>query len=256
MKRLIACCLFISANASAATWSQTQLHFNQGDFLNPFTNEETKTNVATLQHSSSYQLGDTFFFVDFIRDNRTDGYQDNDYYGEFYSSISFSKASSKRVSLGALKDVGAVIGVNASGDANVVKYLPGIKLYWDMPGFAFFNTLITGYIDDNGGLISGGAPSESDSWMIDTAWGLPFTIGNQRFNFTGHIEYIDGRKNELGKDVNSWVLAQPILQWDLGHALEFEENTLLLGVKWQVWRNKLGTDNNESAPQLHVAWTF
>lgn len=256
MKKLFFATLFIAPTALCASWSQTQLHLNRGSFTNPFTDKTAATTVATLQHNSTHQLGDNFFFIDFIKDNRIDGYQDNDYYGEFYSAISFSKASGRSMKWGAIKDVGAVMGINAAGDSNVVKYLPGIKLYWDVPGFSFFNTLITGYIDDNQGIRAGSAPKETNSWMLDTAWGLPFTVGNQTFNFTGHIEYIASRQNELGNDVNNWILAQSIVQWDVGNTLQFEKNTLLLGIKWQVWHNKLGTETFESAPQLHVAWTF
>jgi hypothetical protein len=35
-----------------------------------------------------------------------------------------------------------------------------------------------------------------------------------------------------------------------------KEKQLMLGVEWQWWRNKLGTDITESSPQLHVVWHF
>ena len=245
-----------SSSAMAADWSQTQLHVNYGDFKNPFTEQEAGTSVVSLQHASAYKYGDNFFFIDVIHDDVDDGYQDSDFYGEWYSNFSFSKISGNDFSAGPIKDGGFVMGFNAAGDANVLKYLPGLKLDWQVEGFDFVSTIITAYIDDSDGVISGGAPTESDSWMFDIAWGAPFSIGNQKFYFTGHAEYIDSRENEFGEKVESWFLAQPIVQWDLGHALEMQPGNLLLGVEWQYWHNKLGTKTTESVPQLHLAWTF
>ncbi len=245
-----------SFSSHAALWSQTQLHLNKGEFKNPFSQVEANTTITSLQHSSAWQYGDNFFFVDVIKDDFNDGYQDSDYYGEWYSTVSLSALADSKMQFGAIKDVGLVMGINVAGDADVTKYLPGVKLSWDVPGFVFLNTLVTAYIDDSEGVLKGGAPKEDNSWMVDVAWGYPFTLGEQKFNFTGHVEYIGKRTNEFGDSVNGWLLAQPAIQWDLGHALSFSDNTLMLGVEWQYWRNKLGTDTNESVPQLHLVWTF
>ncbi|MEO2266694.1 nucleoside-binding protein [Pseudoalteromonas sp. YIC-656] len=243
-------------SANAATWSQTQLHVNYGEFKNPFSKAEANTSIISFQHASGYSLGDNFFFIDIINDDVEDGYQDSDFYGEWYSNFSYGKISGNEVKLGPIKDVGFVMGFNAAGDANVMKYLPGVKLDWQVDGFDFVSTLVTAYIDDSDGVSSGGAPTESDSWMIDLAWGAPFSLGNQKFYFTGHVEYIDERENEFGGKVKSWILAQPIVEWDMGHALSMQERTLMLGVEWQYWHNKLGTNTTESVPQIHLAWTF
>ena len=57
---------------------------------------------------------------------------------------------------------------------------------------------MTAYIDDNDGVARGGAPIETNSWMLDVT-GLPFSIGSQKFNVTGHVEYIAERENEFGE---------------------------------------------------------
>ncbi|KID57260.1 nucleoside-binding outer membrane protein [Pseudoalteromonas luteoviolacea] len=246
----------IASSAYAADWSNTQLHINHGDFKNPFSQNEANTTVYSLQHSSGYQYGDNFFFIDYLVDDLDDNYQDRDFYGEWYSTFSLSKTAGLEFQNGVIKDIGLVAGFNMAGDSKVMKYLPGVKVSWNAEGFSFLSTLFTAYIDDNEGVAKGGAPAESSSWMIDIAWGYPFNIGNQKFEVTGHVEYIAQRENELGVDVKGWLLAQPIVRWDLGHALEMSEGQLYLGLEWQYWRNKLGTDTNESVPQMHVAWTF
>lgn len=251
----VASCAFTTVSV-AANWSSTALHINNGDHKNPFTEKKSNTTVYSLQHASGYDYGDNFFFIDYSRDGNVDGYQDNDFYGEWYSTLSLSAITGKKISTGALIDVGLTGGVNFSGDAKVMKYLPGIKLNWDVTGFNFLSTLFTAYIDDSEGVAKGGAPTETNSWMFDVAFEYPFTIGSQKFNFTGHAEYIAEREDEFGNTVRAWVLAQPILTWDVGHALAMKDNTLRLGLEWQYWHNKLGTGVTESVPQVHVEWTF
>lgn len=245
-----------TGTVAAADWSNTQLHLNHGEFKNPFSQQKANQTIYSLQHASGYRYGDNFFFIDYSSDDLDDGYQDGDFYGEWYSTFSLGKLADLKFDNSPLQDVGLVMGFNAAGDAKVMKYLPGVKLSWNIDGFNFFSTTLTGYIDDSRGVNAGGAPKETNSYMLDVAWGYPFTIGGQKFEFTGHVEYITGRDNEVGGDVKGWLLAQPILRWDLGHALEMPENQLMLGIEWQYWRNKLGTDTNESVPQVHLAWTF
>ncbi|MCF2858194.1 nucleoside-binding protein [Pseudoalteromonas sp. SMS1] len=246
----------LSSTTFAADWSNTQLHINNGDFKNPFSRVESNTTVYSLQHSSGYAYGDNFFFIDYLVDDLNDDYQDRDFYGEWYSTFSLSKLVDMQFDNSLIKDVGIVAGFNIAGDSKVMKYLPGVKVSWNVEGFSFLSTLFTAYIDDSEGLAKGGAPAQTNSWMIDVAWGYPFTLGNQKFEITGHVEYIAERESETGNDVKGWLLAQPIIRWDLGHALNMAEKQLYLGVEWQYWRNKLGTNTNESVPQIHVAWTF
>ena len=258
-KLLPALCLStcaLSTSAIAANWSSTALHINYGEQTNPFTEQESDTAVYSIQHASGYDYGDNFFFIDYSKDDLEDGFQDRDFYGEWYSTVSLSAITGQQIGSGALIDVGLTAGINVAGDAKVMKYLPGVKLSWDVPGFNFFQTLVTAYIDDSEGVAKGGAPIETNSWMFDVAFDYPFMIGAQKFNVKGHVEYIAERENEFGQDVRAWFLAQPIITWDLGHALEMKENTLLLGMEWQYWHNKFGTNVTESVPQLHVEWTF
>ncbi|MBH0051391.1 MULTISPECIES: nucleoside-binding protein [unclassified Pseudoalteromonas] len=248
--------LALSSSAFAANWSSTAVHINNGSQKNPFSKQESDTTVYSIQHASGHDYGDNFFFIDYSKDDTTDGYQDSDFYGEWYSTVSLSAITGKQIGSGALLDVGLTGGINVAGDAKVMKYLPGVKLSWDVPGFNFFQTLVTAYIDDSEGVAKGGAPIETNSWMLDVAFEYPFTIGSQKFSFKGHAEYIAEREDEFGNDVEAWILAQPILVWDMGHSLQMKENTLLLGMELQYWHNKLGTEVTESVPQIHVEWTF
>ncbi len=62
--------------------------------------------------------------------------------GELYVNFSLSKINDKKYSFlkGPIQDLGLLLGINMAADAKVVKYLPGLRLSWNLPGFAFLNS--------------------------------------------------------------------------------------------------------------------
>lgn len=250
--------LLAAVPVNAADWSTTELQYQYGRLEAPefAGGAQAETNILTLQHASGWGFGDVFFFVDSLHDHQKDGINDHDLYGEIYVNFSLSKLLEKPVALGRIKDVGLLAGFNAARDAKVRKYLPGVRLSWDVPGFAFLNTDFMAYIDDSAGVAHGGAPKESDSYSIDVNWARPFTIGAQSFSIEGHVEYDGSRRNEYGK-VSSSLLAQPQFRWDAGKTMLGKADHLYLGVEYQYWRNKLGDSRTtESTPQFLAVWRF
>lgn len=244
----------------AAQWSNTELQLSQGKLKTPSfvadaTHNSARTNILTFQHASGWQYGDNFFFVDYLNDDNEDSFNNADFYAELYLNFSLSKMTKKSVSFGRVKDLGLLLGGNFAADAKVRKYLPGVRLSWDLPGFAFINTDFMAYIDDSKGVAGGGAPAESDANMLDINWAYPLSIGNQAFSIEGHMEYLTQRENEFGQDQKPWVLAQPQFRWDAGKAFFGQADQLFLGIEYQYWRNKLGdADTDESAVQLLLVW--
>ena len=235
--------------------STTEGHVLYGSLKNPSFagGGSTDTWTATMQHASGWARGDLFFFFDMI--NPEDG--SFDIYGEAYVSLSLGKISRAPVSFGPIRDVSFLMGFNWAADANVRKYLPGVSVSWDMPGFLFLNTYITAFLDSSGGLDSGGAPSETSSFMVDINWGYPFEFGKARFSIEGHVEYIGSRSNELGEDVSWWINGQPQLRLDLGELLYGESGHLFIGAEYWFWVNKLGDDStDDGAFQTLLAWRF
>lgn len=246
---LAALLLGAAGEAAAWQWHTTELHYQRGRLAAPAFagGARSDTHILTLQHASGWGFGDLFAFVDFLDDRDNDGFNDNDAYGELYANFSLGKLTGQPVGFGPVADVGLLAGVNASRDAKVRKWLPGLRLSWDLPGFAFLNTDFTLYLDDSEGVAGGGAPAEDDSYMVDVNWAYPFTAGGHRFSIEGHGEYIGARNNEFGQPVHDWVLLQPQFRYDLGHAVWHEPDRLFVGAEWQYWRNKLGdggTDDN------------
>ncbi len=239
----------VAQPASAAIWSNTELHLQFGTLEVPsFAGGGDKsTTIFTLQHASGWKYGDNFFFFDVISASGG-GYNDTDTYGEWYSYFSTRKIAGKQEMKGALKDIRVIAGFNWDPDADVIKYLPGVGLSWNIPGFAFLNTDFTLYIDDSVGLAGGGAaPSEDDAWMIDVNWARP--IGT-KWSVEGHAEFIDSRTNELGFPVSSWILAQPQVRY-------FINPSVAVGIEYQYWENKLGdASTDESTVQALLVWKF
>ncbi len=252
--------LVLSTTAPAMDWSVNEIQYQRGNLKAPSFaggGGQSMTDIVTVQHASGWGIGDLFFFVDFLNDSRKDGFNDRDYYGELYANFSLGKITGNPVGFGPVKDIGVIAGINKSGDAKVLKYLPGVRLSWDAPGFAFFNTDLTAYIDRSEGVAKGGAPTENNSYMLDINWAYPFNVGNQSFSIEGHVEYIGSRTDEFGGPVKAWILAQPQFRWDLGKALYDKPHHLFVGVEYQYWRNKLGDrQTSESRPQALVVWRF
>lgn len=256
---LIAAASLFIGSAQAAVWSTNEVHYQYGLLKAPTFagGAEANTNILTFQHASGWKYVDLFFFVDAINDNQVDGFNDSDVYGELYLAGGIGKLLGRDSGFGPFKDIGWVLGYNYGHDAKVRKYLPGVRLYWDVPGFAFLNTDVTAYIDDNQGVAAGGAPRETDSYMVDVSWAYPIKIGNQNFSIEGHAEYVNGRTNEFGAPVANWVLVQPQFRWDAGKAFWGKEDQFYLGVEYQHWVNKLGDENtDESTAQFLAVWRF
>ncbi len=250
-KILLALCAAAAASASAAEWSTTELHLQVGTLDTPrFAGGGAKrTLIAGLQHASGWKYGDNFLFVD-VLDAEGDGFNDFEVYGEWYTNLSLGKIRGQPVGAGPIRDVGILAGVNYGADADVLKFLPGIRLSWRVPGATFFNTDLTAYLDASEGIAGGGAPKESDSFFIEVNWGYPFQLGGSKFSFEGHVEYVGARSDELGGDVSWWILGQPQLRY---HPLE----NLAVGFEWQFWIHKLGDpDTDESAVQALLIWRF
>lgn len=235
--------------ASAADWSTTEFHYQYGDLDNAFGGGSMDTSIWTLQHASGWKYGDNFFFVDLIHPDN-DNY---DAYGEVYMNFSLGKISGEEISMGPVRDVGIIAGYNFSADANVRVYLPGVRLAWDLPGFAFANTDFTAYLTDNSGG-EGVAPKEGDSWMIDFNFATKqVDVGPTKWNLEGHVEYIDSRSNEFG-ETDYWILGQPQLRLDLGELVGMEAQTFFAGIEYQFWVNKLGGTVDENAVQGLLVW--
>ncbi len=244
----------VAATLPSAAAAQLEFHFQYGRLVNPFSGEHHGTPIVTIQHAAQWRFGDTFFFVDYLDDGVDDDFNDKTFYGEWYPTLSLGKLANRKVGVGRLRDIGLIAGVTVETDANAVKYLPGVRASWDVPGFYFVNTDFALVVDASNGVDRGGAPATDDGFVADVNWGAGFSIGSQAFRFSGHAEYNAAVTNELGQEVKGWILAQPQLAWDLSKVGGGDGNKLFVGIEYQYWKNKLGADASDNVVQLLVIW--
>jgi hypothetical protein len=260
----VAAAVSVPGHAADPQWTTTELQFQLGKLETPkFAGGGSQwTPIITGQHASGWSFGDFFMFTDLLKGGESEETNFNhwDVYTEAYANFSSSKILKAKYGDGPLQDIGLIAGINYDHDARVLKFLPGVRLAWKVPGFAFFNTDVTAYIDASKGVRTGEsyAPKESDSFMVD--WNFAsksFQISDQYFNVEGHVEYIGKRHNEFGDPVSWHILAQPQLRWDAGNAVFGKRNKLFLGTEYQLWINKLGEKGtDESVFQALAVWRF
>ena len=254
---------------SAEIWGNTEVQLQAlGELERPGTGGTADTTIITFQHAGGWEYGDNFFFMDYSRysvnnDANFPVADSSELYGEWYSNFSLGAISGNDLSFGPVKDIGVVAGFNFAPEVDSAWVLPGVRFSLDLPGFAFAQIDVTGYIHQGGG--SADSPvftvvDEDSSFMVDFAWAYPFKIGSTSWSIEGHLEYIDGRTqvNNFGTtELESWILFQPQIRLDLGEVLGQKAQRLFVGIEYQYWKNKLGekgTDDNTA--QFLAVWRF
>lgn len=246
--------LFIPSLASAVEleWSHTELHFQYGDLAIPAYagGGDAEHFVYTVQHASGWTYGDNYFFVDTMDAQDTD-FQDFDIYGEWYTTLSFKKMTGHTFTRWPIADMGLILGFAWAKKGEWRKYLPGVRVALDLPGFRFANLDFMAFLDDSAGAgPPDRAPRESHSFQINFNFIRPFTIAGLQFSIEGYGEYVGARVNEFGHGVGPWFLMQPQFRW---HPTDW----LALGIEWQYWTHKLGDrGTDENVPQLLIVWKF
>ncbi|MCY4160058.1 MAG: nucleoside-binding protein [Bacteroidetes bacterium] len=235
--------------SGSTVFAQTEFHYARGSLLNPFTGEYSSTNILTFQNAGTWKLGSSFFFIDFLDDATDDGFNDKEFYGEWYPTLSFPKLLGRNFKMGPVVDVAFISGLNYDGDANILKYLPGVRLSWQIPGFIFVNTDFTSVIDYSDGT------RHDSGFLFDISWLKIMNFGNQTFSFMGHAEYISAVDLKDGSGTyEAWILAQPQFVWDIGNLFD-TPNAFHVGIELQYWSNKLGVKGqDEFRPQLLIVW--
>ena len=244
--------LLLAAPAGAA--AQTELQYQYGNFVNPFTGERHYASVLTFQNASRWSLGDSFIFLDWTDDHGVDGFNEKSMYGEWYPTLSLGRVTGRTIGFGPIRDMALIGGLNFGNEANIFKVVPGGRLSWDVPGFFFLNTDFGAAFDKSSGVAGGGAPRTGVSFVLDVNWAAGFDLGAQSFVFTGHAKYMGAAIDELGDRERASLLAQPQLGWDVGKAATGHAGQLFLGVEYQYWRNKLGVDDGDNVAQLWLMW--
>ena len=82
---------FLVLTSVSVAAAQAEFHYQYGKLTNPFSSVREYTSILTVQHATSWRLGDSYLFVDILGDGGHDGFNDKNLYGEWYPTLSFSK---------------------------------------------------------------------------------------------------------------------------------------------------------------------
>lgn len=214
---------------------------------------DVKKGTATLENSSAWSWGSSYFFIDYLRSDSADQ-NASEFYGEWYPSASISRMFGRDYSQRLLlRDVlittGFNMGSKSTGAAPFV-FLPGLTFDLKFPLFQFFSLGTYAYID-KGRMNGQGNGCNSTTYQITPSWSLPFGFGSAKFRFDGFIDYI-GSHGQCAHQ----VVSQPTIKLDLGN-FRGKPERLLAGVEWAYWRNKYGISGlNQTATQGVLMWVF
>lgn len=212
-------------------WHSTDVQFLNGNNFELGSRERT---TITFQHANGWKYGDNFLFYDMVLGDASD-------YFEYHPRLSLSKISDRNLTLGPIKDIliAGTLEVPATGSA---RYLGGLGIDWDVPGFSFLKTNF--YLRDNPDLAG-------NTWGTTFSWKRKIDIGNHKFLLDGFWDMAGSEGNRV-----AYQLIVPALMIDIGHYLGNKDH-IYSGIEYQYWHNKFGVDGvTESAVQAEIRWVF
>ena len=98
----------------AADRGINEIQFQYGNHATPtFAGDgDAETMVLTFQHASAWQYGTNYYFIDFLSDYKEDGFNDEDFYGEWYPTLSIPKILGQEdFRFGWIRDVRIIAGL-------------------------------------------------------------------------------------------------------------------------------------------------
>jgi len=253
---LAALTISLSNGAAHAGFSTTevQLHYGGGykvgsnsTFGSGFS-ETTDRATITLEHFSTNDNGDLFFFVDFFIDDSDAVGTNNqsDQYGEIYYTL-HGKQFGIDLGDGFISALDFQVGLNQGTDFSVA--LVGPRVSFNVPGFQVLSLALTTYtnFDD---------PFDRNldtTYQATVVWSAPFDLGSQKFQFQGFVDFI----GDQSAGVDNQIVFSPQIRWDLGHAMGRPAGKIHLGVEYTHFNNKFGiTGVDENSASIFLGLRF
>ena len=253
---LTAACIAVSTSvAQAATWSDTFFGYRYGnDFHDPNNTNDLEKHVLQYTNISGYSVGQNFINLDILQSDSNDPANGSangatEFYLNYRHQLHLGRAADKNLAFGPVKEVAITAGFDLNTKNN--RFAPrkrllvaGPTLKFNVPGFLDLS-LLAGQESNHCGR---GAPACSQSditfdpqWIISAAWGIPFQAGPVPLKFQGFLNY-NSKKGRDYADVETKaeILMRTSLMVDVGQMASDKKNTFLLGVGYELWRNKFG----------------
>jgi len=220
-------------------WSSNNIQILSGD---GFKLGSSHHNTITIEHADGWRYGGNFVFLDIIQ--RDDiGLE---VYGEWYPRLSIAKLLNKDISIGVIKDLSLVGGINAGSEPSndpFMAFLLGIGIKFDAPTFDFFQIDIKSFQAENVNTIG---------IQITPSWSLPFSIAGLNFEFRGFLDWSSASATG-GTD---YLFTQPQVLLDVGDILG-ESSQFYAGIEYWYWHNKFGINGvTEQSAQIMFMYKF
>lgn len=230
--------------AVAQDFSTTNLQASAGvgfhDSLSGWDTPDGVVATLTINHFSSWALGDNLAFVDLGRGDFRDG-ATSKLYAEWHPRLSLSKIlGQRRPFAGVFRDFFVVAEVNQA--EAFYAYLAGVGCDFEVGDTAFLGLSLYFRYDRFVGR----------TWQVSPFWLFPFALGRVPVVLTGFADF-SGTANNTALD----VVGQPQLLVDVLAPFDGPPNRLLIGVEWFLRYNP-GIEPRPlvSAPQALVNWTW
>lgn len=214
-----------SSSALAFEWTSSDIQLLHG---NDFKLGDKERTTVTVEHSNGWQYGSNFFFVDII-DRNDVGIE---VYAEVYTYLSLNKLSGHDFSVGLIKDISLMTGLNISNkpeNDNFKAYLLGLNFELSAPLFDYLQISVSAYKDDN--------VNNKYGMQITPVWSIPFELAEIKFKFRGFTDFNIGNTNAAGRFT---ILSQPQLLLDVGDLVGLKSDKVYIGTEYSHWHNKFG----------------
>jgi len=243
--------------AGAAEWSDTFIGYRYGtEFHEPNNTKDVTKNILQITHSSGYSAGLNFLNLDILRSDQADPAKGGDtgateFYLTYRHQLHLGKILDKNLGFGPVKDVALTAGLelNTKNTAFAPRkrlLVIGPTLKFDVPGFLDLS-LLYGRERNHCGLGRPACPQEDilfdPQWILSAAWGIPFQTGPLPLKFQGFINYSSEKGPDYaGVPTAPETLMRTALMLDVGQLSSSKKNTLMVGIGYELWRNKFGNE--------------
>lgn len=243
-----ACCCTCLA-AAAADFSDTAVGVTRGwSYSNPGTNDgNVRRTSLHFSHFSADRLGSNLAYVEFARSGDSEpavggGGGAQEAYGFYSRDWSWSKLTQRKFTE-AVRDVSLTTRIDAAtkNDAfgeKPVMLIVGPTVSFAVPGY--LNLGVYAYKETNHNGIVGRDVNFDLTARVTASWGIPL---GRAFTARGFVQ-VTGPKGRdgFGNETKAETMAQVRVLADVGALAAGSRNGLLLGVGFEYWRNKFGTD--------------
>ncbi|SDH92216.1 outer envelope protein [Propionivibrio dicarboxylicus] len=253
-----------ACSAQALDWQDNSIGYRYGThFAEPFNNDIVAKNIVNFTHVSGYKYGSNFLNADFLFSNKKDpvdvgsnnGAQEA--YVVYRHTLDLGKVYGKDFKVGPVRGFGVSGGFdwNTKRDAgyNSKKRMlvAGPTVMFDVPGYLNVSVL---ELWESNAPYNGFSATSTPRYhykahpMLETTWGIPFTVGSLPLSFEGYALFIASKgKDEFGVDTASETNVDAKLMYDASGIVGVRKNTFKVGAEYQYWMNKFGNNRNGAA---------